>query len=149
MTLKDQLMIDLKTAMKEKNAVEKSAITMLRAAIKQVEVDKRIELEDQDVIEIVAKQVKQKRAAIEEFSKADRQDLVDEAEAEIGFLSKYLPEPFTTEEVANIISEAIASTGASSPKDMGKVMGIVNPKVKGRADGKAVSDMVKEMLNNL
>lgn len=149
MTLKDQLMIDLKTAMKEKNAVEKSAITMLRAAIKQVEVDKRIELEDQDVIEIVAKQVKQKRAAIEEFSKADRQDLVDEAEAEIGFLSKYLPEPFTTEEVANIISEAIASTGASSPKDMGKVMGIVNPMVKGRADGKAVSDMVKEMLNNL
>lgn len=149
MTLKDQLMIDLKTAMKEKNAVEKSAITMLRAAIKQVEVDKRIELEDKDVIEIVARQVKQKRAAIEEFSKADRQDLVDEAEAEIGFLSKYLPEPFTTEEVANIISEAIASTGASSPKDMGKVMGIVNPKVKGRADGKAVSDMVKEMLNNL
>ena len=149
MILKDQLMIDLKAAMKAKNVIEKSTITMLRAAIKQIEIDKRVELENQDVIEIIAKQVKQKKGSIEEFAKMDRTDLIEEAQAEIKILSNYLPEPFTSEEVAKLISDAIASTGACSPKDMGKVMGIVNPQVIGRADGKTVSSLVKEMLSNL
>lgn len=149
MILKDQLMIDLKAAMKAKNVIEKSTITMLRAAIKQIEIDKRVELENQDVIEIIAKQVKQKKGSIEEFAKMDRDDLIEEAQAEIKILSKYLPEPFTSEEIAKLISDAIASTGASSPKEMGKVMGIVNPQVVGRADGKTVSNLVKEMLSNL
>ncbi|MGB3366734.1 MAG: GatB/YqeY domain-containing protein [Acidaminobacteraceae bacterium] len=149
MILKDQLMIDLKAAMKAKNVIEKSTITMLRAAIKQIEIDKRVELENQDVIEIIAKQVKQKKGSIEEFAKMDRTDLIEEAQAEIKILSNYLPEPFTSEEVAKLISDAIASTGASSPKEMGKVMGIVNPQVVGRADGKTVSSLVKEMLSNL
>ncbi len=149
MILKDQLMIDLKAAMKAKNVIEKSTITMLRAAIKQIEIDKRVELENQDVIEIIAKQVKQKKGSIEEFAKMDRNDLIEEAEAEIKILSKYLPVPFTEEEVAKIINDAITSTGASSPKEMGKVMAIVNPQIVGRADGKAVANMVKEMLSNL
>lgn len=149
MILKDQLMIDLKAAMKAKNVIEKSTITMLRAAIKQIEIDKRVELENQDVIEIIAKQVKQKKGSIEDFAKMDRTDLIEEAEAEIKILSKYLPVPFTSDEVAKLISDAIESTGASSPKDMGKVMGIVNPQTVGRADGKTVSKLVKEMLSNL
>jgi len=149
MILKDQLMIDLKAAMKAKNVIEKSTITMLRAAIKQIEIDKRVELENQDVIEIIAKQVKQRKGSIEEFAKMDRTDLIEEAQAEIKILSNYLPEPFTSEEVAKLISDAIASTGASSPKEMGKVMGIVNPQIVGRADGKTVSSLVKEMLSNL
>jgi len=147
MSLKDQLMIDLKDAMKRKDVVKKSTITMLRSAIKQIEVDKRVELSDDDIIEIIAKQIKQKKGAIEEFTKADRSDLVSEAENEISILSKYLPEPLTEEELLKLVTEAIEEIGATSMKDMGKVMGIVNPKCVGRADGKTVSSLVKKMLN--
>lgn len=147
MSLKDQLMIDLKDAMKRKDVVKKSTITMLRSAIKQIEVDKRVEVSDDDIIEIIAKQIKQKKGAIEEFTKADRSDLVSEAENEISILSKYLPEPLTEEELLKLVTEAIEEIGATSMKDMGKVMGIVNPKCVGRADGKTVSSLVKKMLN--
>jgi hypothetical protein len=147
MTLKDRLMQDLKTAMQEKDTVRKLTVTMLRAAVKQIEVDQRVELLDQDVVELVAKQIKQKRAAIEEFSKGGRQDLVDEALAEIGILEAYLPEQLTEEQIKAMILEAIAETGASTPKDMGKVMQIMTPKTKGLADGKLVANLVKEYLN--
>ncbi|SCZ77158.1 GatB/YqeY domain-containing protein [Acidaminobacter hydrogenoformans] len=147
MSLKDLLMQDLKAAMQEKDVLKKTTVTMLRAAVKQVEVDQRIELQDQDIVEIVAKQIKQKRAAIEEFSKGGRQDLVDEALAEIHILEAYLPEQLTEEQIKTMILEAIAETGASTPKDMGKVMGIMTPKTKGLADGKLVATLVKEHLN--
>jgi uncharacterized protein len=147
MSLKDLLMQDLKTAMQEKDVLKKTTVTMLRAAVKQVEVDQRVELLDQDIVEIVAKQIKQKRAAIEEFAKGGRQDLVDEALAEIHILEAYLPEQLTEEQIKAMVLEAIAETGASSPKDMGKVMTIMTPKTKGLADGKLVATLVKEQLN--
>lgn len=147
MLLKDQLMEDLKVAMKEKDVVRKTTITMLRAAVKQVEVDQRIDLADEDVIQIIAKQIKQKRAAIEEFDKASRQDLVDEAHQEIKVLEAYLPEQLSEEELKQVIIDAIAETGATTPKEMGKVISLVSGKTMGRADGKQIATLVKEMLS--
>lgn len=147
MTIQELLMADMKNAMKQKLQLEKSVITMLRAAIKQVEIDKRVSLTDEDVIDIVATQVKQKRGAIEEFAKGGRDDLAEEAEAEIKVLEKYLPEPLTEDELKAIVAAAISEVDAKSMKDMGKVMGLVNPQVKGKADGKTVSTIVKALLN--
>ena len=147
MSLKDTLMQDLKTAMKEKDTLRKLTITMLRAAIKQVEVDTREEMEDEAIIDIVAKQVKQKRAAIEEFKKGDRADLVEEAEAEIAVLAAYLPEQMSEDEIKALVEETISVVGATTMKDMGKVMGAMTPKTKGRADGKMISDIVKSLLS--
>ncbi|MDK2918298.1 MAG: uncharacterized protein PWQ37_1031 [Candidatus Petromonas sp.] len=147
MSLKDKLMQDLKTAMKEKNKIKKSVITMIRAAIKQYEVDNRTEINDDGVIEIIAKQLKQKKDAIEEFKKGDRQDLVDETEKEIEILLQYLPKQLSEDEIRVIVKETIEKHNASSPKDMGKVMGALMPKMKGKADGKLVSKIVKELLS--
>lgn len=147
MSLKDTLMQEMKTAMREKDVLKKSTIVMLRAAIKQVEVDKRIEMDDEGIIEIIAKQVKQKRAAIEEFTKGNRLDLVDEAKNEIEILNVYLPVQMTEEEVNAIVKETIDEVGASTMKDMGKVMKALTQKTKGRADGKMVSDAVKALLS--
>lgn len=146
MSLKDQLMSDLKAAMKEKDAVKKAAVTMLRAAVKQIEVDQRVELGDDEIIDIVAKQIKQKKGAIEEFRKGEREDLVAEAQAEIDFLTTYLPEQMSEDEVKALVESTISELGASSMKDMGKVMGAMKEKTKGRADSKIVSDLVKALL---
>jgi uncharacterized protein YqeY len=147
MLIKDQLMENLKVAMREKNVVQKNTITMLRAAIKQMEVDQRVDLEDEGVIEIIAKQIKQKRSAIEEFEKASREDLVDEAHQEIKVLEAYLPEQLSEEALKAIITEAITETGATTPKEMGKVITIVSGKTTGRADGKHIATLVKELLS--
>lgn len=147
MNIKDQLMVDLKEAMKSKQQLRKSVITMLRAAIKQVEIDERIELSDDEILDIVVMQVKQKRSVIVEFIKGDRQDLADEAKEEITVLEKYMPAQLSEDEVKTIISDAITEVNATSMKDMGKVMGLVNPQIKGKADGKAVSQIVKGFLN--
>lgn len=146
MNIKERLMADLKVAMKEKQKMRKSVITMLRAAIKQIEIDKRIELSDEEIIDVVASQVKQKKSVIDEFLKGGREDLAEEAREEISILEAYLPEQLTEEEVKAIVSEAIAETGAESMKDMGKVMGICTQRTKGRADGKLVSQIVKSFL---
>lgn len=146
MNIKERLMADLKVAMKEKQKMRKSVITMLRAAIKQIEIDKRVELSDEEIIDVVASQVKQKKSVIDEFLKGGREDLAEEAREEISILEAYLPEQLTEEEVKAIVSEAIAETGAESMKDMGKVMGICTQRTKGRADGKLVSQIVKGFL---
>ncbi len=145
--LKDKLMEDLKAAMKAKDAVKKSTVTMLRAAVKQVEVDSRTELSDEDIVAIVAKQIKQKRAAIEDFKRAERQDMVDETLAEIKVLETYLPEQLSEAEVIAIIEQAIAEVSATSMKDMGKVMSTVKGKLAGKADNKFVADTVKSLLS--
>jgi len=147
-SIKALLMDDLKIAMKSKNVLLKSVITMLRAEIKQIEVDTREELADDDIIEIIAKQIKVKQSAMDDFKNGGRDDLADEAQAEVDLLKKYLPEQLTREELESIIKEVVAEVGASSMKDMGKVMGMVNPKVKGKADGKTVSEIVKSLLNS-
>lgn len=147
MSLKDKLMEDLKAAMKSKEKLKKSVITMVRAAIKQYEVDNRKNMDDDQIIEIISKQVKQKKDAIVEFEKGQRQDLVDEAKKEIDILMDYLPEQLTESEIRTIVEETINEVSAQGPKDMGKVMGAIIPKVKGKADGKIVSKLVKEHLS--
>lgn len=148
MSIKSQLMNDLKLAMKEKNLIKKSTVIMLRAEIKQIEVDTREELEDSKVIEIIQRQIKQKKAAYEEFKKAERQDLMDETQSEIDILSEYLPEQLTVEELRQIVSDTIDELEATTMRDMGKVMSAVKEKTAGRADGKTLSSIVKESLSN-
>jgi len=147
MSLKDRFMADLKQAMKEKNTKLKDTITMARAAVKQIEVDQRIDMDDSGIIEIIAKQIKQKKGAIEEFEKGGRADLADEAREEIKILSAYLPEPLSAEELKALVLKTIQETGAASVKDMGKVVSAVMPQVVGRADGKEVSALVKSLLS--
>lgn len=147
MDLKDKLMQDLKSAMKNKEKVRKSVITMVRASIKQFEVDNRAEIDDNEITNIVAKQVKQRKDAMEEFIKGNRQDLADEAKEEIAILLEYLPKQLSEEEIRDIVKETISEIGANGPKDMGKVMSEVMPKLKGKADGKLVSKIVKESLS--
>jgi hypothetical protein len=140
-------MEDLKSAMRNKEKRRKDTITMLRAAVKQREVDERIELADEDILAIVGKQVKQKRESIKEFQKASRIDLVEQAEEEIEILMVYLPEQLTEDEIDEIVREAIVQTGAASMRDMGRIMGVVMPKVKGKADGSLISQSAKKLLN--
>jgi uncharacterized protein YqeY len=147
MALKEKLMEDLKIAMKEKNALRKSVVTLVRSAIKQIEVDQRVELADEEIIDIIAKQVKQRRDALEEFKKASREDLIDQTENEIEILKTYLPEQLTEEEIEVMVQQVIDEVDAKSMKDMGKVMGILSNKTKGIADGKVVSMMVKSKLS--
>lgn len=147
MSIKDRFMADLKVAMREKNTLVKDTITMARAAVKQIEVDQRIEMDDSGIIEIIAKQIKQKKGAIEEFEKGSRIDLADQAREEIIVLMAYLPEPLSAEELKAIVLKAVQDTGATTVKEMGKVVSAVMPQVVGRADGKVISEMVKALLS--
>ncbi|NLJ78495.1 MAG: GatB/YqeY domain-containing protein [Tissierellia bacterium] len=146
MSLKDRLMEDLKDSMKNKDTIKKNTITMVRAAIKQREVDERIELGDEDILDIISKQVKERNNAIEEFKKGDRQDLVDSTHEEIEILMSYLPEQLTEDEIGELVQETIEEVNAESMKDMGAVMQAIMPKVKGRADGKMVNQIVRQKL---
>lgn len=147
--MKEQLLNELKDAMKSKDELRKNTITMLRAAILQVEKDEQKTLTDDEIAGVVAKEVKKRRESIADFQKADRQDLVDDLNREIEVLSKYLPEQLTKEEIEKLVDDAISLTGAASPRDMGKVMQELRPKTTGKADGKIVSEIVKEKLANL
>ncbi|WP_069649309.1 GatB/YqeY domain-containing protein [Caloranaerobacter ferrireducens] len=146
MSFKERLMADLKASMKNKDKIRKDVITMVRAAIKQKEVDERIELSDEDIIELIAKQVKQKKDALKDFEKGGRQDLVELTQKEIDILMEYLPEQLSEDEIDEIVKAAIEEIGASTMKDMGKVMSYVMPKVKGRADGSLVNKIVRQYL---
>ncbi len=146
MPLKEKLMADMKEAMKSKNKVNKDVITMVRAAIKQREVDDRKELNDADVIDIIAKQIKQKKDSIPDFEKGNRQDLIDLTNQEIKILLEYLPPQLSDEELESIVKEAIEQTGAQTKKDLGKLMALIMPKVKGKADGKHVNDIVAKYI---
>ena len=146
MSLKDQITEDMKVAMK---AGEKDRLKVLRlmlAAIKQIEIDKRIELDDAAVLSVLDKMVKQRRDSVEQFEKGNRQDLADIEKAEIEVLETYLPEQLTDAELDAMIEEAISSTGAESIRDMGKVMGQIKSKAAGRADMGAVGAKVKARL---
>jgi len=147
LSLKDRLMSDLKISMREKDNVKKATITMVRAAILQSEKDNKIVLNDEDVLGVIAKQVKQRKDALEEFKKAQREDLMEQTAKELDILMDYLPKQLTEEELKVIVSDAIKEVGATSIKDMGKVMSTVMPKVKGRADGTMINKIVKEILN--
>ena len=147
MTLKDKLMDDLKQSMKNKEQIRKSVVILIRSAIKQKEVDERVEVSEEDVLAIISKQMKQRKDALEEFKKAQREDLILQTEQEIDILTQYLPKQLTDDELESIIQEIINQIGASTMKDMGKIMGLATPKVQGRADGKRINEIAKKFLN--
>ena len=149
MSIKARLNEDMKNAMRERESgkFRLSVIRMVKASIQNTEINERRELNDEEVITVLAKEVKMRRDSFEEFSKAGRTDLADAAQREIAILAEYLPAQLSDEEVRVLVKEAIEETGAQGPKEMGKVMAFLNPKIKGRSDGKQVSNIVKEMLN--
>jgi uncharacterized protein YqeY len=146
MTLLDSLKEAQKDAMRAKDKLTLKTLRMALAAVKQREVDERIELNDTDVLAILTKMVKQRKESITSFKSADRQDLIDIEEAEIEVLTRFLPQALTSEEINALIEQAMAETGAASMQDMGKVMAWLKPKVTGRADMGALSGSIKAKL---
>ena len=147
MSLKGQITEDMKSAMKAGEKDRLKVVRLILAAIKQVEVDKRIELDDAAVLSVLDKMVKQRRDSVEQFEKGNRQDLADIEKAEIAVLETYLPEQLSDAELDAMIAEAISSTGAESIRDMGKVMGQIKNQAAGRADMGAVGAKVKARLS--
>ncbi|OOM06699.1 GatB/YqeY domain-containing protein [Clostridium saccharobutylicum] len=146
--IKDRLQEDWKAALKTKDKFTANVISTAKSAILLVEKTDNRKLEDEEVITILAKEVKQRRESMVEFEKGNRQDLIDQCKAEIEILLKYLPQQLGEEEIKQIVKESAEEVGANSIKDMGKVMSVVRPKIVGRADGKLVSQIIKEYLNN-
>ncbi len=146
MSIKTQLNESMKDAMRSKDEVRLRTVRMALAAVKQVEVDKRLELDDAAVMNLIQKEIKNRREAIEEAKKANRPDLIAENQAEIEVLQVFLPKAMPAEELRAMVQAAIAETGAASPSDMGKVMKAVMPKVAGRAPNDMISAAVRELL---
>ena len=146
LTLKARITEDMKSAMRAKETLRLGTIRLLLAAIKQREVDERIELDDPAISGIIEKLIKQRRDSISQFQTAGRQDLVDAEQAELVILQAYLPEPLSAAEVAAAVTAAVAESGATSVKDMGKVMGLLKSRLAGRADMGQVSALIKAKL---
>ena len=146
MRLKDQITEDMKTAMRAKDSVRLGAIRLLLSAIKQREVDERIELTDADVIAVIEKMLKQRRDSITAFESAKRDDLADIEKFEVTVLQTYMPKQMSDDEISQIINQVIADSGAQGAKDMGKVVGLVKPLVAGMADMGKVSGLIKARL---
>lgn len=147
MSIKEKLMQDLKAAMKSHDKIKKDTITMVRAAIKQIEVDKRVDLSDEEVIDIISKQYKERVSSIDEFKRGGRDDLVAQTEEEIKIILEYLPKQLTDEELEDIIKEAIEKLSITDKKQIGELMKEVMPKVMGKADGKKVNSIASKYLN--
>ncbi|GAB3528159.1 MULTISPECIES: GatB/YqeY domain-containing protein [Photobacterium] len=147
MTLTERLKDEQKAAMKAKDKPRLGTIRLALAAIKQREVDEKITLSDDDVLAVLTKMVKQRRDSVAQYEAASRQDLADVELAEIKVLEEFMPQPLSDDEVAALLDEAIAATGAASMQDMGKLMGVLKPKVQGRADMGKVSQLVKAKLS--
>lgn len=145
--LKEKLMEDLKVAMREKNEIRKNTVQMVRAAILQIEKDKGIKVEDEKIIEIIAKEVKGKKDALVDFEKGGREDLVFQTNQEIAILQEYLPKQLTPKEIKAEVEKVIKDIGATSIKDMGPVMKEAKSRIGAAADGKAINEAVKELLN--
>lgn len=148
MTIKNQLNDSMKDALKSGDEVRKRTVRMVLAAVKQAEVDKRIELDDTAIMNLIQKEVKNRRESMEEAKKANRADLVEANEAEIKVLEAFLPKAMPAEELRALVQTAIDETGASTPADMGKVMKAVMPKVAGRAPNDLISSTVRELLQS-
>lgn len=146
MSLKERLSNDMKEAMIQKDKVRKDTIQMIRAGILQVEKDKQISLEDDAIAEVLSKELKTRKESLAEFEKSGRTDLIDSVKREIEIVSSYMPKQMTESEVEALVQEAIVKTGASSQKDMGKLMKELMPLVKGKADGNLVNTIVKKLL---
>lgn len=147
MTIKENILNNLKDAMRARDKKTLDALRLISAAIKQIEVDERIEVDDVRVLIILDKLAKQRNESISQFSAAGRSDLVAQEEFELRLISQYLPEPLSNEDIAKLIDEAFASTGAEKMSDMGKVMAELKPKLQGRADMANVSSLIKARLS--
>jgi uncharacterized protein YqeY len=146
MSLKARITEDMKTAMKAKEAAKLAAIRLLLAAVKQKEVDERVELDDTAVGAVIEKLVKQRKDSVSQYQAAGRQDLADVEQAEIAILAAYLPEKMGADEMAAAVAAAVAETGAKGPADMGKLMGVLKPRLAGKADMAEISKLVKAAL---
>lgn len=146
MNMKERLLEDLKTAMRDKESLKKELLQICRAAILQVEVDKRIEMDDAGVLEILSKEYKKRQETLNELG--DREDIITKYKAEMAIIEQYLPKQLTESEILEIVDETIAEVGAVSIRDMGKLMQALQPKIKGRADGKLVNVLVKQQLGS-
>ena len=144
--LKEKLLEDLKNSMKEKNIVRKNVIQMVRAAILQIEKDKGIQVDDNKILEIIAKEVKTRNDSLEDFEKGGREDLVKQAKEEIAILSEYLPKQLTREELREKLEVIVKEVGATTIKDMGKVMKVAKEQIGTAADGRSINEVVKEIL---
>ena len=142
-----ELMSHIKDAMKAKDKDRLKTLRSISAAIKQIEVDERVEVDDTRLVSILTKMAKQRRESIDQFAKADRQDLIDIEESELKIISKYLPQALTEQEISDLIDQAMAETKAETMKDMGKVMGWLKPKTEGRADMGKLSGSIKAKLS--
>jgi len=145
-SIKEKLLEDMKTAMKKGEKDIVSVIRMVRAAVKNVEIEKRKDLDDQETIEVIAKELRQRKDSITEYEKVGKDKVVEDLEKEIEVLAEYLPEQLSREELEKIVEDKIEKTGAGSLADMGKVMGAIMPEIKGKADGREVNEIVKEKL---
>lgn len=145
--LKEKLLEDMKNAMKDKNVVRKNVIQMVRAAILQIEKDKQIELNDDQILEVIAKESKKRKDSLADYEKSGREDLISQINEEIEILSEYLPKPLSREEIEKIVGEIIVEVGATSIKDMGMVMKEAKAKIGPAADGKTINEIVKEKLS--
>lgn len=148
MSLKTRIQDDVKNAMRSHERDRLGALRLMTAAIKQKEVDERIELSDDQVLAVLDKMAKQRRESLDQYEKAGRADLAEKEQFELDLIQAYLPEPMDADELAALISSTIDELGASSIRDMGRVMGSLRPQVQGRADMKAVSQAVKDQLNS-
>jgi uncharacterized protein YqeY len=146
MSLKDRILQDVKDAMRSRDKPRLATLRLITAAIKQQEVDERIELDEAQVLALLDKMCKQRRESISQFEKAGRDDLIAQEASELELIKTYLPEQLTEDEIAALIEETMATTGAASIKDMGKIMGQLKPRLQGRADMSAVSAMIKAKL---
>lgn len=146
MSLKEKLMEDLKAAMKDKDIIRKNTVQMVRSSVLQFEKDNLTELDDEGVLDVIARELKKRRDVLPEYEKSGRDDLIADIKKEIETLLAYLPKQLTPEELEEIVTAAIAEVGATSMKDIGKIMAAVIPKTKGRADGKMINAIVKEKL---
>ncbi len=144
--LKEKLLEDLKNSMKEKNTIRKNVIQMVRAAILQVEKDKQVELTDEQIIDVIAKESKKRKDSLSDYEKSGREDLIKQIQEEIHILQEYLPKPLSKEELETIIEKIIQEVNATSMKDMGKVMKMAKEKIGARADGKEINEIVKTKL---
>ena len=145
--LKEKLMDDLKTAMRDKDALKKDTVQMIRAAILQVEKDNGVTLEDDKIIEIIAKEAKKRKDAAADFEKSGREDLIEKNQKELEIITSYLPKQLSVEEIEVIVKEIIATLGATSMKDMGAVMKEAKAKMGAQADGKTINEVVKSLLS--
>lgn len=147
MSLKEVLAADLKTAMKEKDLIRKNTVQMVRSAVLQYEKDNLKELEDDGILDVIAKELKKRRDVLPEYEKSGRDDLISDIKREIEILLAYLPAQLTDEELEEIVKKAIEETEAQSVRDMGKIMQRVMPETKGRADGKRINEIAKKLLS--